>query len=155
MKNPVEALLEWYDHIQQDHRAEIASLIFSRLPNLEYEVKEEVVESDFRIWLTEETKTERIIGQLLTVRGLIGYLMEVRGNPLSWNYSMDAFLGVLNDDDENERSKGYARDRLLELPKQKGEWLETAATWRKLNRQVLSDKALHDWERLNIMQESI
>ncbi len=155
MTNPVEALLEWYDHIQQDHRAEIAAHIFSRLPNLEYEIKEEVVESDFRIWLTEETKTERIIGQLLTVRALVGYLMEVRGNPLSWNFSMDAFLGVLNDDDENEGSKGYARDRLLEIPKQKSEWLETAVTWRKLNRKVLSDKALHDWERLNLMQESI
>jgi hypothetical protein len=155
MTNPVEALLEWYDHIQQDHRAEIAAHIFSRLPNLEYEIKEEVVESDFRIWLTEETKTQRIIGQLLTVRALVGYLMEVRGNPLSWNFSMDAFLGVLNDDDENEGSKSYARDRLLEIPKQKSEWLETAVTWRKLNRQVLSDKALHDWERLNLMQESI
>jgi hypothetical protein len=155
MTNPVEALLEWYDHTQELHRAEIATMVFKRMPNLDYEVKEETVVSDFRIWLAEETRTERIIGQLLTVRALIGYLMEVRGNPQSWNFSMDAFLGVLNDDEENERSKGYARDRLLELPGQKAEWLETAATWRKLHRQVLSDRALLDWERMTLMKESI
>ncbi len=153
--DPVEALLEWFDHINQIHQAEIASLIFNRMPNLEYEVKEETVITDFRIWLREETKPGKIVGQLLTVRALVGYHLEDRGNPQSWTLPMDIFLDVLNDDEQHELSKTFARDRLLELPKHREEWLETATTWRKLNRQVLSNKALHDWERIQLMKESM
>lgn len=155
MTNPIEALLEWFDLINEDHQEEIAILILTRLPYMDYEPKEGEAISDFRVWLQEETKPALIVGQVLIARSQINYLIEDRGNPLSWNFPMDIFLQVLNDDEEGELAKDFARDNLRILPKHKNAWLETASSWKKLVRNVLSNKALRDWERIQLMAESL
>ena len=68
---------------------------------------------------------------------------------------MDIFLRVLNDEEENESAKDFARDNLMVLPKHKNAWLETSTSWKKLVRNVLSNKLLRDWERMNLMKDSI
>ena len=57
--------------------------------------------------------------------------------------------------DEDESAKNFARDNLMVLPKHKNAWLETSASWKKLVRNVLSNKLLRDWERMNLMKDSI
>jgi hypothetical protein len=155
MTNPIDALLEWFELVNEDHQEEIATLILTRLPYMDYEPKEGEAISDFCIWLQEETKPALIVGQVLIARSHINYLIEDRGNPLSWNFPMDIFLQVLNNDEEGEPAKNFARDNLRILPKHKNAWLETAASWKKLNRNVLSNKALRDWERIQLMQETL
>ncbi len=155
MTNPIEALLEWFDLINEDHQEEIATLILTRLPYMDYKPKEGEAISDFRVWLQEETKPALIVGQVLIARSQINYLIEDRGNPLSWNFPMDIFLQVLMDDEEGEIAKDFARDNLRILPKHKNAWLETSSSWKKLVRNVLSNKALRDWERIQLMAESL
>lgn len=155
MTNPIEALLEWFDLINEDHQEEIATLILTRLPYMDYKPKEGEAISDFRVWLQEETKPALIVGQVLIARSQINYLIEDRGNPLSWNFPMDIFLQVLIDDEEGELAKDFARDNLKILPKHKNAWLETSSSWKKLVRNVLSNKALRDWERIQLMAESL
>ena len=155
MVNPSEALLEWFNLINEDHQEEIAILVLTRLPYMDYKPQEGEAISDFQIWLQEETKPELIVGQVLIARTFIDYLIEDRGNPLSWNFPMDLFLKVLNDDDEEESAKNFARDNLMVLPKHKNAWLETSTSWKKLVRNVLSNKLLRDWERMNLMKDTI
>ena len=155
MQNPIEALLEWFNLVNEDHQEEIATLILTRLPYMDYKPKEGEAISDFQIWLEEETKPELIVGQVLIARELINYLIEDRGNPLSWNFPMDIFLKMLSDDDEDAYAKMVARDNLMILPKHKNAWLETASSWKKVCRNALSNKVLRDWERMNLMRETI
>ena len=155
MQNPIEALLEWFETVNEDHQEEIATLILTRLPYMDYHPKEGEAISDFRIWLQEETKPELIVGQVLIARELINYLIEDRGNPLSWNFPMDIFLKMLSDDEEDDHAKMVARDNLMVLPKHKNAWLETASSWKKACRNALSNKVLRDWERMNLMRETI
>ncbi len=155
MVNPSEALLEWFNLVNEDHQEEIAILVLTRLPYMDYKPKEGEAISDFQIWLQEETKPDLIVGQVLIARSFIDYLIEDRGNPLSWNFPMDIFLQVLQNEDEDERAKNFARDNLMVLPKHKTAWMETAASWKKLVRNVLSNKMLRDWERMNLMKENL
>lgn len=155
MVNPSEALLEWFNLINEDHQEEIAILVLTRLPYMDYRPNEGEAISDFRVWLEEETKPELVVGQVLIARSMIDYLIEDRGNPLSWNFPMDLFLKVLQDDEETEPAKKFARNNLEVLPKHKNAWLETATSWRKLVRNVLSNKMLRDWERMNLMKDTI
>ena len=155
LSNPIEELLEWYDHINEEHQEELASQILPRLPHDGYTPEKEEAVSDFRVWLTAETGPGQVIGKILTARSLINYHIEEHGNVQSWNFPIDIFLGVINDDEENELTKAFARDRLIELPRQRAEWLETAASWRKLMRNSLSNKSLHEWERMNLIKESV
>lgn len=155
MVNPSEALLEWFNLINEDHQEEIATLVLTRLPYMDYKPKEGEAISDFQVWVQEETKPELIVGQVLIARSMIDFLIEDRGNPLSWNIPIDLFLKVLNDEDEEDAAKDFARDNLMVLPKHKNAWMETASSWRKLVRNVLSNKMLRDWERANRMAETI
>ena len=155
MIDPSEALLEWFNLVNEDHQEEIAILVLTRLPYMDYKPKEGEAISDFQIWLQEETKPDLIVGQVLIARSFIDYLIEDRGNPLSWNFPMDIFLQVLQNEDEDERAKNFARDNLMVLPKHKTAWMETAASWKKLVRNVLSNKMLRDWERMNLMKENL
>ncbi len=153
--NPIEDLLEWYDHINENHQVDLAQFLLPRLPNDGYTPDEEEAVSDFRVWLTAETKPSQVVGKVLTARSLINYHIEEHGNAQSWNFPIDIFLEVINDDEENELTKAFARDRLVELPQQRAEWMETASSWRKLIRNSLSNKSLHEWERMNMIKESV
>ena len=155
MNNPIEALLEWFNLVNEDHQEEIATLILTRLPYMDYKPNDGEAISDFIVWLEEETKPELIVGQVIIARELINYLIEDRGNPLSWNFPMDIFLKVLRDEEEDDHAKTFARDNLMILPKHKNAWLETASSWKKVCRSALSNKALRDWERINLMREAI
>ncbi len=155
MVNPSEALLEWFNLINEDHQEEIAILVLTRLPYMDYKPKEGEAISDFQVWVMEETRPELIVGQVLIARSMIDFLIEDRGNPLSWNIPIDLFLKVMNDEDEEDAAKEFARHNLMVLPKHKNAWMETASSWRKLVRNVLSNKMLRDWERANLMAETI
>ncbi len=155
MVNPSEALLEWFNLINEDHQEEIATLVLTRLPYMDYKPKEGEAISDFLVWVMEETWPELIVGQVLIARSMIDFLIEDRGNPLSWNIPIDLFLKVMNDEEEEDAAKEFARHNLMVLPKHKNAWMETATSWRKLVRNVLSNKMLRDWERANLMAETI
>lgn len=155
LSNPIEELLHWFDHINEDHQDAIANQILPRLPNDGYDPEPEEAVSDFRVWLTTETGPGQVVGKVLTARSLINYHIEEHGNAQSWNFPIDIFLNVINDEEENELTKAFARDRLVELPRQRAEWLETATSWRKLLRNSLSNKSLHEWERMKLIKESV
>ena len=63
LSNPIEELLEWYDHINEEHQSELANHILPRLPNDGYTPDKEEAVSDFRVWLTAETKPVQVIGK--------------------------------------------------------------------------------------------
>ena len=155
MTDPIDALLEWFDLINEEHQAELARLVLTRMPNVDYAPEEDEVISDFQVWMRDEVEPGKVIGRVLMARSLIHYHLEERGNAQMWNFPMDMFLNVLNDDEETELTKNFARDKLLELPREKSEWMDTAASWKKLQRNALTDRILRDWERANLMQKTI
>lgn len=155
MIHPVEQFLEWFDLVNEDHQDKIARFVLGRLYYLERTPDEDDELDEFRSIIIDDTEANGVIGKMITIRGLIDYLMDEKGSIEAWNAKIDMLISEANDEQESEQTKEQAQKKLQSLIKHKGAWLETASSWKKLSRNVLANKALHDWERASILKETI
>jgi len=154
MVNPTEAIQEWINLVNIDHQDKIARFVLRRLYYMDWEPGGNDEIDVLHSVLEGSSEVNDVIGKIITIRGTIEYLMDDKGSIESWNAKIDMVMSEANDHDGSEEARKSAQRKLRLLVQEKNAWLETASSWKKLSRNVLSNKALHNWERVNILKET-
>lgn len=155
MINPAEAVQEWINLVNMDHQDKICRFVLLRLPNTAWEAGENDEIDTFHALLEQEVEPRLMIGMILSIRNVIDYLMDDKGSAEAWNAKIDDMvMTIVNEEYEDEAAKEAAQRKLRHLVHEKMAWIETASSWGKLSRRVLSNRWLHDWERKNLLQEA-
>lgn len=152
---PAEAIQEWINLVNMDHQDKIARFVLNRLYYLGWEAGENDELDVLHGILQDVTGTNYTIGKLLTIRSIIDYMMDEKGSIEAWNAKIDMVISDMNEDGGVGTEVGHMQIKLKRLLQEKAAWLETASSWKKLTRMVLSGKNLHQWERTNILRESL
>ncbi|MEM8487406.1 MAG: hypothetical protein AAF564_17780 [Bacteroidota bacterium] len=155
MVNPTEAFQEWLNLVNIDHQDKIARFVLYRIPHLEWTPGENDEVDVLHSILEYENDPNAVTGKLISVTGILNFFLEERGSTEWWNAKIDSYLDVIQDDDESNEAKEDARERLTKATRNKMAWVETAASWKKLVRNVLSNKALRSWLRMHALKESL
>lgn len=155
MINPAEAILEWINLVNMDHQDKICRFVLARVPHEDWQPGQNDEVHVFHDLLEYDESQVVLIGKLLAVRSTIDFMMEERGSDSWWNSKIDMYLDVINDEEEEVRTKEDAQKKLGQILRDKHAWLETASSWKKLVRNVLSNKVLREWRRGHILKESL
>jgi hypothetical protein len=155
LKNPVDAILDWYKSQPDQVRDKVATLLLLNHPSSDFTVSD-LLASDpnavFEKWVVEKKNKcdgrNSVVGLALTLQATIDFfVMRAFFGKESWESIAAVHQGLIKEKPDDPSITEISEDILRKIPFEQRQWMRSGIQWIELSHKELSTASLEEWLR--------
>ena len=153
---PLDLFKGWFRSQDIEVRTEIAFQVGSCLENMDLDALRAAPEQTFNAWLDRDVEKFRILGRVLSLRGLVDFLsFRGRATQEDWDKTIKRQKELLLAAEKKfgAGNVGPMRQSFESLPKRAKSWIRASTYWARLCKGGLSDERVDAWYLKTLMQK--